>query len=120
MPIAGNNMHGAPPTPPPSFPVGAPPWIVEVNFREFVDFLFPSQARGDDGFMHAATGLAGESGEVLDHMKKCWVYGRGLDDRQGDRRDGRHAPLLLDDLIKMRSCWESSNSPTSFTPTWSS
>ena len=51
----------------------------EENFREFVNYLFQSKRAGADGFLHAATGLAGESGEVLDHMKKHWVYDRELD-----------------------------------------
>lgn len=51
----------------------------EYNFREMVDFLFQSKRAGTDGFIHAAMGLAGESGEVLDHMKKHWVYDRDLD-----------------------------------------
>lgn len=51
----------------------------EANFRKFVNYLFQSKREGNDGFMHAAAGLAGESGEVLDHMKKGWVYDRVLD-----------------------------------------
>lgn len=51
----------------------------EANFREFVDYLFQMKREGADGFHHAATGLAGEAGEVLDHTKKHWVYGRDLD-----------------------------------------
>lgn len=50
----------------------------EENFRAMVDYLFQSKRMGVNGFMHAASGLAGESGEVLDHMKKCWVYDRVL------------------------------------------
>lgn len=48
-------------------------------FREFVDFLFQSKRDGNEGLLHAAVGLAGESGEVLDHMKKLWVYDREMD-----------------------------------------
>lgn len=51
----------------------------EENFRAFVDYLFQAKREGADGFHHAATGLAGESGEVLDHTKKHWVYDRELD-----------------------------------------
>lgn len=49
------------------------------NFRKFVDFLFTTKREGPDGFMHAASGFSGEAGEVLDHMKKHWVYERDLD-----------------------------------------
>ena len=51
----------------------------EMQFRRFVDRLFSGKREGPDGFMHSAAGLAGESGEVLDHMKKHWVYDRDLD-----------------------------------------
>jgi NTP pyrophosphatase (non-canonical NTP hydrolase) len=50
----------------------------ETAFREFVDNLFVSRRDGVDGFMHAAVGLAGESGEVLDHIKKQWAYDKPL------------------------------------------
>lgn len=49
------------------------------EFREFVDYLFQSKNTGTEAFLHAAVGLAGESAEVLDHMKKLWVYDRPLD-----------------------------------------
>lgn len=67
MPIQGNNMHGNQDVP------------TEANFRKFVDHLFQSKRAGIDGFHHAASGLAGESGEVLDHTKKAWVYDKQLD-----------------------------------------
>lgn len=51
----------------------------EENFRAMVDYMFSARRSGDSGFAHAAMGLAGESGEVLDHIKKHWVYGRDLD-----------------------------------------
>lgn len=51
----------------------------EDNFRKFVDYLFQAKRAGVDGFHHAASGLAGEGAEVLDHTKKAWVYGRELD-----------------------------------------
>lgn len=44
-----------------------------------VDRLFVEKRQGEDGFLHAAVGLSGESGEVLDHIKKMWVYGRVMD-----------------------------------------
>lgn len=51
----------------------------EYAFREMVDRLFQKQREGITGILHGAVGLAGESGEVLDMVKKSWVYGRPLD-----------------------------------------
>lgn len=51
----------------------------EAEFRDFVDHLFQFKRTGTDGYLHAAIGLAGESGEVLDHMKKMWVYDKPFD-----------------------------------------
>lgn len=59
------------------FYMNCPP--TEANFRKFVDYLFQAKRVGVDGFHHAASGLAGEASEVLDHTKKSWVYGRELD-----------------------------------------
>lgn len=44
-------------------------------FRTYVDQLFVKRREGLDGVLHAAIGLAGESGEVLDLVKKTWVTG---------------------------------------------
>jgi NTP pyrophosphatase (non-canonical NTP hydrolase) len=51
----------------------------EAYFEKFVDSLFVSKRDGTEGYLHAATGLSGESGEVLDLIKKVWVYDRPLD-----------------------------------------
>lgn len=32
-----------------------------------------------EGAMHAAVGIAGEAGELLDAVKKVWAYGKPLD-----------------------------------------
>lgn len=53
--------------------------LEERQFRKFVDGLFTAKRAGPNGFMHASAGLAGESGEVLDLIKKVWVYERPLD-----------------------------------------
>ena len=45
------------------------------DYRAFVNFLFQMKNEGPDGYLHAAVGLSGESAEILDHMKKHWVYG---------------------------------------------
>lgn len=50
-----------------------------AKFREFVDHLFQAKNTGPDAFLHFAIGMTGESAEVLDHMKKFWVYGRDVD-----------------------------------------
>jgi NTP pyrophosphatase (non-canonical NTP hydrolase) len=50
-----------------------------TRYRDFVDVLFQSKREGNDGFIHPAVGMAGESAEVLDHMKKLWVYDRPMD-----------------------------------------
>lgn len=57
----------------------------EANFRAMVDYLFQSKRDGRDGLVHGAVGLAGESGEVLDLMKKLWVYDRPLDSTTLDK-----------------------------------
>lgn len=41
--------------------------------------------------LHAAVGLAGESGELLDCIKKAWAYGQPLDEK--------HATEELGDLL---------------------
>src|SRR6185312_15396742 len=61
---------------PPLMDVNAKP--DEHNFTRMVDYLFQSTRIGVDGLLHGAVGLAGESGEVLDHMKKLWVYDKPL------------------------------------------
>ena len=52
----------------------------EFAFRAFVKELFQAKNTGVDGQLHAAVGLAGEAAEILDQMKKLWVYGK-LPDR---------------------------------------
>lgn len=49
------------------------------TYEMFVARLFAKKHTGNDGYMHAAAGLSGESGEVLDLIKKVWVYGKPLD-----------------------------------------
>lgn len=57
----------------------------EENFRQMVDYLFQSKRAGVDGLLHGAVGLAGESGEVLDLMKKLWVYDKPFDSATLDK-----------------------------------
>ena len=51
----------------------------EFDYAMFVGRLFAKRNAGADGFMHAAVGIAGEAGEILDAVKKRWVYDKPLD-----------------------------------------
>ena len=50
-----------------------------ADFRAYVDNLFVRRREGLEGTLHAAIGLSGESGEVLDLVKKTWVTNKELD-----------------------------------------
>lgn len=50
-----------------------------VDYPYFVDALFCRRAVGVEGMVHAAIGVSGEAGEILDAIKKTWVYGQPLD-----------------------------------------
>ena len=52
---------------------------MQFNYGLFVRQLFRNRAQGEDGLMHAAVGIAGEAGEILDNVKKTWVYNKPLD-----------------------------------------
>lgn len=41
--------------------------------------LFKDLGNGKDNLMHAAVGIAGEAGELLDAVKKHWAYNKPLD-----------------------------------------
>lgn len=49
-----------------------------AGFFAYVDRLFVKRRNGLEGTLHAAIGLSGESGEVLDLVKKTWVTGPEL------------------------------------------
>lgn len=53
--------------------------ITSNEYEFFVAGLFVKRNEGADGLMHAAAGIAGEAGEILDAVKKHWVYGQPLD-----------------------------------------
>lgn len=72
-----------------------------AEFRQFVDGLFVEKREGVDGFLHAAVGLAGESGEVLEHMKKSWVLDRDMDRDKVIEEMGDTFHYLTMLLIKM-------------------
>lgn len=48
-------------------------------YTAMVRALFKKMPRLSGSILHAATGIAGEAGEVLDAAKKHWVYERPLD-----------------------------------------
>ena len=50
-----------------------------MDYAAFVNRLFAKRNLGADGLMHAAVGVAGEAGELLDAIKKVWVYSKPLD-----------------------------------------
>lgn len=52
---------------------------MDCHYSSFVNILFAKKSKGEDGLMHAAVGISGEAGELLDNVKKTWVYGRTLD-----------------------------------------
>ena len=53
--------------------------MTEDDYSEFVAARFTKRCTGEDGLMHCAVGISGEGGELLDAVKKLWVYGKPLD-----------------------------------------
>lgn len=49
-----------------------------MRYSEFVGLLFNQMANQSEALMHGAIGIAGEGGEVLDCVKKHWVYKQEL------------------------------------------
>lgn len=54
-------------------------YMSEAEYRNYVSSLFVKRREGIEGTLHAAVGLSGESGEILDLVKKSWCYGKVLD-----------------------------------------
>lgn len=48
-------------------------------YPEFVQHLMKGMDTPAQEMIHAAVGIAGEGGEVLDLAKKVWIYGKPLD-----------------------------------------
>ena len=48
-------------------------------YAEFVAQRFKELETDVETWLHAAVGIAGESGELLDAIKKAWIYGKELD-----------------------------------------
>jgi NTP pyrophosphatase (non-canonical NTP hydrolase) len=53
--------------------------IEPAVYSEFVRTLFKKMGTHEASCMHAAIGIAGEGGELLDAIKKVWIYNRILD-----------------------------------------
>lgn len=49
------------------------------EYPNFVRDLFKPMNNDAEYMMHAAIGIAGEGGELLDACKKHWVYGKPID-----------------------------------------
>jgi NTP pyrophosphatase (non-canonical NTP hydrolase) len=52
---------------------------MSVAYANFVRRLFVKRNEGADGLLHAALGIGGEAGEIVDAIKKHWVTGKPLD-----------------------------------------
>jgi NTP pyrophosphatase (non-canonical NTP hydrolase) len=50
-----------------------------MTYADFVKARFTKRNLGVEGILHAAIGISGEAGELLDAIKKTWVYGKDLD-----------------------------------------
>ena len=52
---------------------------MDANYADFVGRLFKTMGTPEASLMHAAVGISGEAGELLDTIKKTWVYNKPLD-----------------------------------------
>jgi len=52
---------------------------VTRTYADFVKALLKDMGSESDNLMHAAVGISGEAGELLDAVKKHWAYGKPLD-----------------------------------------
>jgi len=55
--------------------------MTEDDYNRFVNRLFKRMGSPSADLMHAAVGISGEAGEIIDAIKKVWVYNKPLDDR---------------------------------------
>lgn len=73
---------------------------IHSDYGQFVDFLFKEMDTLAASVHHAASGVAGEGGEILDITKKAWAYNKSFDSTNGD---GVSLKLhLLEELGDMR------------------
>lgn len=78
----------------------------DLEYLMFVNRLFASKRDGIDGVLHACVGLAGESGECLDIVKKSWVYDKPLDKEKLQEEAGDTLHYLTMLCIKMGWTWQ--------------
>lgn len=50
-----------------------------LKYERFVNNLFKEMENSKETLLHAAVGVAGEAGEMLELVKKHWAYGKKLD-----------------------------------------
>lgn len=50
-------------------------------FEAHVSRLFVAKTDPLERRLHAAVGISGEAGEIMDALKKAWVYGKPLDEQ---------------------------------------
>ncbi len=53
--------------------------MVTRTYADFVRGLLKQMPTEPDNLMHAAAGISGEAGELLDAVKKTWAYGKPID-----------------------------------------
>lgn len=53
--------------------------MTSIVYEKFVLARFKTFPRAADSLNHAAIGIAGEAGELLDAVKKHWAYNKPLD-----------------------------------------
>lgn len=53
--------------------------MTNSDFHVHVHRLFVKPAGVENKLLHAGIGIAGEAGEILDTLKKSWVYNQPLD-----------------------------------------
>ena len=53
--------------------------VTDGKYAEFVGRMFAKRSLAVEGLVHAAIGISGEAGEILDTVKKTWVYGKPVD-----------------------------------------
>lgn len=53
--------------------------IKDMTHEEMVGQLFAATDSDTMNLLHGAVGIAGEAGELLDAIKKHWIYGKKLD-----------------------------------------
>ncbi len=51
----------------------------DLTYPQFVDGLVAKPADDQGKMVHMAMGVAGEAGELIDAVKKHWIYGKPLD-----------------------------------------